>query len=33
MHTFIDGLKIGNEVKKELKKITPHSYIGGMAKF
>jgi adenylosuccinate lyase len=33
IHTFIDGLKIGNEVKKELKKITPHNYTGIMAKF
>ncbi len=28
MHDFIDGLKIGNDVKKELKKITPHNYTG-----
>jgi adenylosuccinate lyase len=28
IHTFIDTLKIDNEVKKELKKITPHNYTG-----
>lgn len=32
IHHFIDGLKIGNDVKKELKKITPHNYTGIMAK-
>ena len=25
---FIDALKVGNELKKELKKITPHNYTG-----
>lgn len=33
IHAFIDGLKIDNEVKKELKKISPHSYTGVTAKF
>jgi adenylosuccinate lyase len=33
IHTFIDGLKIGDDVKKELKKISPHSYTGVTAKF
>jgi len=33
IHRFIDGLKINNDVKKELKKITPHSYTGVMARF
>ncbi len=28
IHSFIDKLKISNEVKKELKKITPHNYTG-----
>jgi adenylosuccinate lyase len=28
MHEFIDTLKIDNEVKKELKKITPQNYTG-----
>ncbi len=28
IHAFIDGLKIPNVVKKELKKITPHNYVG-----
>ncbi len=28
IHQFIDTLKIGNELKKELKKITPHNYTG-----
>jgi adenylosuccinate lyase len=28
IHTFIDGLKVGAAVKKELKKITPHNYTG-----
>ncbi|RYY58321.1 MAG: adenylosuccinate lyase [Chitinophagaceae bacterium] len=31
--TFIDGLKIDNELKKTLKKITPQNYTGVMAKF
>jgi len=33
IHKFIDGLKINNDVKKELKKITPQSYTGVMARF
>lgn len=33
IHQFIDGLKISNEVKKELKKITPQNYTGITAKF
>ena len=33
IHYFIDNLKIGNDVKKELKKITPHNYTGVIAKF
>ena len=28
IHQFIDGLKIGDEIKKELKKISPHNYTG-----
>jgi adenylosuccinate lyase len=28
IHNFIDGLKIDNDIKKELKKITPHNYTG-----
>jgi len=28
IHQFIDTLKIGNEIKKELKKISPHNYTG-----
>lgn len=28
MHQFIDGLKISATLKKELKKITPHNYVG-----
>lgn len=28
IHQFIDVLKVDNEVKKELKKITPHNYTG-----
>ncbi len=28
IHQFIDGLKISDAVKKELKKITPHNYTG-----
>ncbi len=33
IHQFIDGLKISNGVKKELKAITPHNYTGMTAKF
>lgn len=28
MHSFIDGLDVTEEIKKELKAITPHNYIG-----
>lgn len=28
MHRFIDGLKVSASLKKELKKITPHNYVG-----
>jgi adenylosuccinate lyase len=28
MHTFIDGLKVNDKVKEELKKISPHNYTG-----
>jgi adenylosuccinate lyase len=28
IHQFIDGLKISDAIKKELKKITPHNYTG-----
>jgi adenylosuccinate lyase len=28
MHTFIDGLKVNEVLKKELKKITPQNYVG-----
>ncbi|MBV4360270.1 adenylosuccinate lyase [Pinibacter aurantiacus] len=33
MHKFIDGLKVSADVKKELKKITPHNYTGVIAAF
>ncbi len=33
MHQFIDGLKIKDEIKKELKKISPHNYTGMSGKF
>jgi adenylosuccinate lyase len=33
IHKFIDGLKIDSNVKKELKKITPQTYTGVMARF
>jgi len=33
MHKFIDGLKVSADVKKELKKITPHNYTGVSAAF
>jgi adenylosuccinate lyase len=33
IHAFIDGLKIDNEVKKELKRISPQSYTGMSPKF
>ncbi|MFZ9388932.1 MAG: adenylosuccinate lyase, partial [Chitinophagaceae bacterium] len=28
IHQFIERLKVGNEIKKELKRITPHNYTG-----
>ena len=28
MHQFIDSLKVNEEIKKELRKITPHNYTG-----
>jgi adenylosuccinate lyase len=33
IHQFIDGLKISDELKKELKKISPHNYTGISSKF
>ncbi len=33
IHQFIDGLKVKEEIKKELKKITPQNYTGVTAKF
>lgn len=33
MHQFIDGLKIKEDIKKEMKKITPHNYTGVSSKF
>ena len=33
IHRFIDGLKVKEEIKKELKKITPHNYTGVNLKF
>jgi adenylosuccinate lyase len=33
MHQFIDKLKIKDEIKKELKKISPHNYTGITPKF
>lgn len=33
IHQFVDGLKVGAEIKKELKKITPQNYIGVSAKY
>lgn len=33
IHNFIDGLKISNAVKKELKAITPHNYTGMAGEF
>jgi adenylosuccinate lyase len=33
IHQFIDGLKVDAQVKKELKKITPHNYTGITPKF
>ena len=33
IHQFIDVLKVDNEIKKELKKITPHNYTGVPVEF
>lgn len=33
LHNFIDSLQINKKIKHELKKITPHNYIGITAKF
>ncbi len=33
IHQFIDGLKITESLKKELKKISPHNYTGAPSKF
>ncbi len=33
IHQFIDGLKVKEDIRKELKKITPHNYTGVSAKF
>jgi len=33
MHAFVDGLDVSAAVKKELKKVSPHNYIGVMAEF
>ncbi|HVT85801.1 MAG TPA: adenylosuccinate lyase [Chitinophagaceae bacterium] len=33
IHQFIDSLKINNELKKELKKISPSNYTGSVQKF
>jgi len=33
IHHFIEGLKISNDIKKELKKITPHNYTGITGRF
>ncbi len=33
IHAFIDTLKVDNEIKKELKSISPHNYTGVTAKF
>lgn len=29
LHAFVDGLAISAEVKEELKRLTPHNYVGG----
>ncbi|HAD12974.1 MAG TPA: adenylosuccinate lyase [Saprospirales bacterium] len=29
LHEFIDGLEISDEVREELKRLTPHNYVGG----
>ncbi|MFM2138424.1 MAG: adenylosuccinate lyase [Bacteroidota bacterium] len=33
IHQFIDGLKVKEEVRRELKKITPHNYTGIVKKY
>jgi len=33
IHQFVDGLKVKNEIKKEIKKITPHNYTGLIPEF
>jgi len=33
IHSFIEGLKVNEDLKKELKKISPHNYTGIDAKF
>jgi adenylosuccinate lyase len=33
IHDFIDGLKINSDIRKELKKITPHNYTGISPRF
>lgn len=33
IHQFIDGLKIKEEIKKDLRKITPHNYSGILPKY
>ncbi|MBM3415184.1 MAG: adenylosuccinate lyase [Bacteroidetes bacterium] len=33
IHQFIEGLKVKEDVKRELKRITPHNYTGILAKF
>ena len=29
LHAFVDGLSVSAEVKEELKRLTPHNYVGG----
>ncbi len=28
MHTFVEGLDVSNEIKEELKRLSPRNYIG-----
>lgn len=28
IHNFVDGLKVDNKIKAELKRVTPYNYIG-----